>query len=152
MFVEAGADKDTQQQQRRDGTTALMLAAEYGRVEIARLLLEAGADEDLQNQDGKTALMLAVESGHAEIARLLLEAGADKDLQDQLGHTAVMLATLNNNMEMARMLLEAGAGTIWHDFAGLRWRHSPHDRREIVPAGSAKPQTRMLRLMGFGKL
>ena len=63
-----------------DHLTALMRAFGHGHAEIARLLLEAGADKDLADNSGETALMLSSVLGHAEIARLLLEAGAGKDL------------------------------------------------------------------------
>ena len=41
-----------------DDTTALMLASAEGHSEIAALLLEAGADEDLWLNDGSTAMLL----------------------------------------------------------------------------------------------
>ena len=66
-----------------------MLASENGDLEMARLLLEAGADKDLQDSRGNTAFMLAAKNGHVKVARLLLEAGADKDLWDSFGRTAL---------------------------------------------------------------
>ena len=64
-----------------DGATALMIAAYRGKAEIARLLLEAGADATLRatsgHRKGKTALRLAEqkamaeEKGGAEVAALL---------------------------------------------------------------------------------
>ena len=53
--------------------------------QVARLLLEAGAENELQNRDGYTALRLTAQNGHVEMARLLLDAGADKDFQDYDG-------------------------------------------------------------------
>ena len=53
---------------------------------MARLLLKAGADKDLQDCEGRTALVLAAENDHLEIALLLLEARADEDLQACRGH------------------------------------------------------------------
>ena len=73
------------------GNTALLFATEAGNVEMARLLVEAGADKDLPGQFGYTALMLAAETGHEEMARLLLEAGADIDLREKFGY--LMLRT-----------------------------------------------------------
>ena len=58
-----------------------MLAAEYGRKEIARLLVQASADVH-KVQDDFTALMLAAQSGLKELVRLLVEADADKDLEN----------------------------------------------------------------------
>ena len=57
--------------QDQDGNTALMLAAESGRTENVHLLLENGADPNVNNNDGKTAYELAQENKHQEIAKLI---------------------------------------------------------------------------------
>jgi ankyrin repeat protein len=58
------------------GITPLQLAAWYGHTEIARLLLDRGADID---NDGRweTAILIAAEQEHQELMRLLLDRGAD---------------------------------------------------------------------------
>ena len=61
-------DKD---QQNFFGNTALISAAQNGRVEVVQFLLEAGADKDLKERSGKTALMCAAERGRAAIVQLL---------------------------------------------------------------------------------
>ena len=65
-----------------------MHAARNGHVEIARLLLDAGAGKDVRGYNGYTALMFAAENGKVEIAQLLLDACADKNLQARAGVTA----------------------------------------------------------------
>lgn len=54
------------------GQTALMLAVSHGRLDMVKMLLDVGADINLQDDDGSTALMVAAEHGHVDIARLLL--------------------------------------------------------------------------------
>jgi KN motif and ankyrin repeat domain-containing protein len=49
-----------------------MLAVSHGKLDLANMLLEAGADINLQDDDGSTALMCASEHGHIEIVNLLL--------------------------------------------------------------------------------
>lgn len=49
-----------------------MLAVSHGRLETVRLLLEAGADLNIQDEDGSTGLMCAAEHGHTNIAKVLL--------------------------------------------------------------------------------
>lgn len=49
-----------------------MLAVSHGRLEMVRLLLEAGADVNCQDEDGSTALMCASEHGHVDIVKVLL--------------------------------------------------------------------------------
>jgi ankyrin repeat protein len=58
------------------GNTALILAARYGRKEIAQALLDKGANPDAQNTSGDTALDLAARYGHKEIVDLLEKATA----------------------------------------------------------------------------
>lgn len=54
------------------GQTALMLAVSHGRLDMVKLLLEAGADPNIQDTDGSTALMCAAEHGHIDIVKHIL--------------------------------------------------------------------------------
>jgi ankyrin repeat protein len=71
-----------------DRHLALSLAADFGDVEIVRLLLDAGEDPNRYNPLGghshTTPLHQAVGAGHAEMVRLLVERGARLDLKDVL--------------------------------------------------------------------
>jgi ankyrin repeat protein len=48
-----------------------MVAAINGHTEVARLLLDRGADPELEDGDGWTALMLARGHGHTDLVDLL---------------------------------------------------------------------------------
>ena len=89
--------------------SALRMAARSGHESVARLLLEAGANNNLAKNDGMTALMLASTNVNLEVVRLLLESGADKDLAKNDGWTALMLASTNGHLEVVRLLLQSGA-------------------------------------------
>ena len=54
-----------------NGHTALMLAAQYGSVNVAQVLLDAGADANAQDAQGKTALDYAIAKEHKPIIELL---------------------------------------------------------------------------------
>jgi len=54
------------------GQTALMLAVSHGRLDTVVMLLEAGADVNIQDEDGSTALMCAAEHGHVDIVKYFL--------------------------------------------------------------------------------
>lgn len=62
-----------------EGMTALMVAADYGHAQTARVLLAKGAYPDFKGKNGMTAMHLAVHSGHIDVVRVLLEAGADPE-------------------------------------------------------------------------
>ena len=91
MLLKAGVNIDSQNGTCRR-STALMIAAEQGRVEVVQLLLGAGADKDMVNIEGETALTLAAANGRLRVARLLLEAGANKNSVNWEGDTALMIA------------------------------------------------------------
>jgi len=67
---------------------ALALASQFGYVDIARMLLEAGEDPDRYNPVGghshSTPLHQAALAGHLELVRLLVERGARLDIKDVL--------------------------------------------------------------------
>jgi Ankyrin repeats (3 copies) len=69
---------------------ALALASQFGRVEIVRLLLDAGEDPNRYNPPGghshTTPLHQAAGAGYDELVRLLVERGARLDLKDILWH------------------------------------------------------------------
>ncbi|GIY11620.1 KN motif and ankyrin repeat domain-containing protein 3 [Caerostris extrusa] len=56
----------------QNGQTALMLAVSHGKKDIVKILLDAGAEVNLQDKDGSTALMCAAEHGHIDIVKILL--------------------------------------------------------------------------------
>ena len=67
---------------------ALALASQFGRVEVVRLLLDAGEDPNRYNPPGghshTTPLHQAAGAGYNELVRLLVERGARLDLKDIL--------------------------------------------------------------------
>ena len=75
-----------------DGLTPLMVASLWGGPEEITLLLEAGANVDLQSNDGKTAVMLAVEKARPENIACLLAHHANLQLTDRHGNTALSMA------------------------------------------------------------
>lgn len=67
---------------------ALALAAQYGHIEVVRMLLDAGEDPNRYNPVGghshTTALHQAAGAGDFEMVRLLVKGGARLDLKDVL--------------------------------------------------------------------
>lgn len=84
---------------------ALEIAAEYNRVEIARLLIKMGSNIDLKDRFGGTVLMKAAERGSLETVQLLLEAKADVSIVDNYGRNALILAAKEGHLEVVQLLL-----------------------------------------------
>jgi ankyrin repeat protein len=104
--------------------TPLLIAAREGHVELARLLVDRGANVNEVAGDGKTPLALAVFNGNYEVASLLVSRKADVNKADAQRFTPLFWAVDRRNMETApnfpwmmtadplpliRQLLDAGA-------------------------------------------
>uniref|UniRef100_A0A8B9J656 M-phase phosphoprotein 8 n=1 Tax=Astyanax mexicanus TaxID=7994 RepID=A0A8B9J656_ASTMX len=82
----------------KNGTTALMHAAEKNFLTTVAILLEAGSCLNAQTIGGETALMRACKRGNADVVRLLLEYGADCNILSKHKNTALYFAKLSNNL------------------------------------------------------
>jgi ankyrin repeat protein len=95
--------------QDEDGCTPLHWAAGEGSVEIARILIDAGANVNVKDKEGNTPLHIAANEGEPEIAILLINAKADLNVQDNLGWTPLHTTVYYGAEEVAWMLIDAGA-------------------------------------------
>ena len=92
-----------------DGATAVAWAAHWDEVDLAAILIRAGAGVDAANDLGVTPLMLAAANGNPALVGLLLDAGADPNLARPTGDTALMFAARAGSMEVVQRLAAAGA-------------------------------------------
>ena len=90
------------------GSTPLLFAARNGRIENARLLLDAGADVNEAAPNGQSALVMASFSGQGELAAFLLARGANPN-DAGAGYTALHTAVLRGDLELVRALSAHGA-------------------------------------------
>ena len=88
------------------GSTALTFAKD---VEMAGLLLDAGADPNSRGPDGATPLLRAIVIGDEALVARLLAAGADPSAADAIGRTPLVLATAMSFDDIADRLVAAGA-------------------------------------------
>jgi len=81
--------------------TPLLIAAREGNVELARILLGAGADVNAASGDGKTPLALAIFNGNYDVATFLVDSKADVNRADAQRFTPLFWAVDRRNMETA---------------------------------------------------
>ncbi len=108
------------------GQTPLMAAASSNRLDLAKLLIEHGADVNQSSGSGLTALHYAALENHVDMAKLLLRNNAKVDptmhysstdgnygneplVWEYIGATPLLIAVESNNIEVLSVLIKAGA-------------------------------------------
>ncbi|MCJ7528980.1 MAG: quinoprotein dehydrogenase-associated putative ABC transporter substrate-binding protein [Methyloceanibacter sp.] len=116
-LMEAGADVNALSG--ADDLTPLMIAAGQTNpaegamfvpgstrpTDIARGLLDHGANVNEQSKNGVTALMIAATHNNSPMIGLLIDAGADVSLKNSLGQTAADVAAKNGNLEAQQAIM-----------------------------------------------
>jgi ankyrin repeat protein len=92
-----------------DGMTALHWAAYHDDLEIADLLVRAGANVKAASRYGVTPLSLACTNGSGPMVQLLLKGGADANAPLPGGETPLMTAARTGSLASVRALLSSGA-------------------------------------------
>jgi uncharacterized protein len=122
-----------------DGSTAMLVAIQNGHYDVARFLLEHGANPNVQNEKGWNALYLTVKHRNIEtgtipvpnanqaidFVKMLLDKGADPNLRlkanteirngqratwlNEAGATPFLRAALCGDIEVMKLLLAHGA-------------------------------------------
>jgi ankyrin repeat protein len=93
---------------RGPGTPALSLAIRWGRTALVRLLLMVVDVEEDRGGEDNTPLLTAVCWGSAEVIQVLLEAGADATRLHLSGFTLLHIAAGSGSVESTRAMLNAG--------------------------------------------
>jgi len=118
LFLAAGMNPDVEGRLKDSSAdiTPLMAAAQGCHADVARLLLDAGADAKWVSGSKESALH-AIADGCAEstpetarqLARMLLDAGAEIDALDQKYETPLLRALSRENVGVVAVLVEHGA-------------------------------------------
>ncbi len=90
--------------------TPLQCAARTGNLQMAGLLIDAGAEINATGGEaGSTPLSFAVRFSHLDMLRLLIEKGADVNVRDAEGASPLDYAAWHGSLDMVAMLLAHGA-------------------------------------------
>eukprot|EP01104_Vermistella_antarctica_P001445 TRINITY_DN1149_c0_g1_i4.p1 TRINITY_DN1149_c0_g1~~TRINITY_DN1149_c0_g1_i4.p1 ORF type:complete len:286 (-),score=41.89 TRINITY_DN1149_c0_g1_i4:163-1020(-) len=101
----------------KDGRTPLMIALQNGLIDVAKLLIENGADMTTRNPqlpvygmtEGDAPLLTVIRLKHTTLVPLCIEKGADVNVVSKDGVTPLLLASQLCMVDEARLLIENGA-------------------------------------------
>ncbi len=120
------------------GSTPLLLAAQTGDVDTARVLLDGGANVDDASAAGTSALVIAAHSGHGVLAQYLLERGANPN-HAGAGYTALHAAVIRGELDLVKTLLARGAdpnAPVLHGTPGRRLGADYTLRHQMIGANA----------------
>jgi ankyrin repeat protein len=92
--------------------TPLTAAAQRGRVEVMRYLMEEGAQVDLRDTFDWTPLERACQRGHIQAVSLLIAHGADTATANEFGLPPLMFASGQGHTDVVTLLLAHGCSDI----------------------------------------
>jgi uncharacterized protein len=107
-LIDKGADLNALAKN-ETGYTALTGAVSQNHNDIARLLVNRGANVNHGYEGGFTPLMHAAYAGNLELVNLLLEHGADPNAKNAEGKTPLTFARENGHAKLAELLKSHGA-------------------------------------------
>ena len=91
------------------GTWTLHRAANENRSDIARALIEHGADVAEMDPNSWTPLQWAAWSNSPDVVRILIDNRADVNVKDKNGWTPLHGAVWNNSPDVGRLFIQHGA-------------------------------------------
>jgi ankyrin repeat protein len=107
-LIVLGANLDWRDEGNYGQRTALYWTVIGNYPEIARMLIGAGADVDVQDESGLTHLHWASYYNRIEIIQMLIDAGADVNVQDNRYWAPLHVAAYKEELKIAQMLIDAG--------------------------------------------
>jgi uncharacterized protein len=146
-IVRSGVPPQGEQLPAPGGMTPLLFAARDGRLDAAKLLLEAGAKINTPDPNGITPLLMAVTNNQLRVAGMLLDEGADPKAVDWYGRSPLWAAVEMRNLDLRSSATENGVdreaamrliGALIDKGADVntRVKEFPPARRYMLPLGS----------------
>ncbi|XP_054874624.1 ankyrin-3 isoform X31 [Amphiprion ocellaris] len=105
------------------GFTPLHIAAHYGNINVATLLLNRGAAVDFMARNDITPLHVAAKRGNSNMVKLLLDRGSKIDAKTKDGLTPLHCGARSGHEQVVEILLDRGAPILSKTKNGLSPLH-----------------------------
>jgi ankyrin repeat protein len=138
LCIEAAVAGGTLDAADGDGDTAVHYACLEGRLDLLRLLADAGAGLNRTNHRAYQPIHTASEEQHLDCIRFLIEKGIDLTQKTHGGHTPLSIAAMFEDEEAVDLLLSAGCtqDVATHAFLVAAASDSPSVMEPLVRAGA----------------
>ena len=95
----------------KNGLTPLFWSLDLGLGDVAKFLIEKGADVRFRGFRSRTILHMAARAGDSDVIKILLEKGVEVNVRDSRGETPLHLLcrSRDESVESAQLLIEKGA-------------------------------------------
>ena len=112
----------------------LFTAVLHGNDEVAKMMINEGANTNYAQKNRKTVLHYASEQGHAGVVKLLLDAGSFINQKTSEYYTPLHYASQNGHVDVVELLLEKHALMNGHTNSGFSPLHlaSMHGYSSVV--------------------
>ncbi len=111
LLLQKDTDKSMLNPKVATSRTPLLIALK-NNLDLAKLLLENGADPNVKDSDSDTPLHMAVQKNDTDFATFLLSKSANPNIPDANNKTALYLALENETTQMAQLLTDHEATDI----------------------------------------
>lgn len=101
------------------GKTPLFFAVTFDQMDVAKLLVDRGANINAKDITGLTPLHVAAFMGHKDMVVFLLEKGVPIESLDNFGDTPLHVAAYKDRPEVFELLLSRGANIAAKNNEGL---------------------------------
>ena len=115
-----------------EGHSPLMHVSKKGYTNLAKILLEHGADTTFTTSSGKTAMSMACFFGHVEMVELLISYHAPWDIPDKAGLYPLHTSVSGGNLEVVKFFLDKG---VKPDLLEVSTKWTPLMRGVVVGVG-----------------
>lgn len=90
------------------GHTALQAASQNGHLDVIRVLLNHGADPEIEDKDGDRAVHHAAFGDEPAVIEMLAQSGSDLNARNKKRQTALHIGVNKGHLGVVRTLLRLG--------------------------------------------